>query len=528
MDLGHPGAGRGNSPGLRGPGVRRHIAPRDSEAGHSEPEDKHSKLGGSEAGHSEPGADPRTVSRGWSVLVLLSAAQFMVVLDMTVVNVALPSIGRALSIGPGGLQWVITTYLLFTGGLMLLGGRAADLVGRRRIFGVGLAIFTIASLTAGLATSSGALIAARGAQGLGAALLSPAALSIITAGYSGAQRGKALAAWGALGASGAAVGVLAGGLLTSALGWRSVFLINVPIGLVVGILAPRMTAPLAAAADQRGGRKLDLPGALLAVAALAAVILALAGTTTAGWGSARTVVLLSVGAALLAAFAAVERRAASPLVPLLIVRSRPLAAGTAVMLGATGVLVAAFYLNTLYLQDVLGESPLVTGAEFLPMVLAIGTAAHLAGRLLPRAGARWLAVTGLALMGGGGLLLAQATPAAGWAGGVLAGMLVIGLGVGLVFPAAMVAAMSNVVAGQEGLASGLMTTAHEVGAALGVAVFATVAAGAAAGLTAAAGVGAGYRHGFVVAAAVAGALAIVALLTVPSARPRPGMRLGPH
>ena len=280
--------------------------------------------------------------------------------------------------------------------------------------------------------------------------------------------------------------------------------------------------------DLRRSRKLDIPGALLAVAALAAVILALAGTSTAGWGSARTVILLAVGATLAATFTAVERRAASPLVPLHIVRSRPLAAGMAVMLGATGILVAAFYLNTLYLQDVLGASALVTGAEFLPMVVAIGAAAHLAGQLLPRAGACWIAAAGLALMGGGGLVLAQATPAAGWAGGVLAGMVVIGLGVGLVFPAAMVAAMSNVVTGQEGLASGLMSTAHEVGAALGVAVFATVAAGAAAGLTAAAGISAGYRHGFVVAAAVAGALAIVALLTVPSARPRPGVRLGPH
>jgi EmrB/QacA subfamily drug resistance transporter len=478
-------------------------------------------------GIAAPGASARE-RRPWSVLFLLCAAQFMVILDITVVNIALPSIGRALHFATADLQWVVTTYLLFTGGLMLLGGRASDVLGRRRMFLAGLAVFTAASLASGLAPSAAALLAARGAQGLGAALLSPAALSIITATYTGRQRTAALTAWGALGSGGAAVGVLAGGLLTSGFGWRSVFLINVPVGVATGILSLRaVPAAAAAAGRERGrGRNLDLPGGLLVVAGLGVLVFALAGTGTHGWGSARTIVLLIVAAGLLAAFAAAERLAPRPLLPPSTWRSQPLVAGMAVMLGATGILVGAFFLNTLYLQDVLGASALTAGAEFLPMVLAIGLAAGLAAHLLPRAGARVLAVTGLAIMAGGGLLLAAATAGAGYVTGVLPGLLVLGLGIGLVFPAATVSAMTNVSAGQEGLASGMMTTAHEVGAALGVAVFAAVAAGnqAAAG----AGLAAGYRHGFTVAAVVAAGLAIIALLAVPAARPAPGVRFGPH
>jgi EmrB/QacA subfamily drug resistance transporter len=476
-------------------------------------------------GIAAPGASARE-RRTWSVLFLLCAAQFMVILDITVVNVALPSIGRALHFATADLQWVVTTYLLFTGGLMLLGGRASDVLGRRRTFLAGLTVFTGASLASGLAPSAAALLAARGGQGLGAALLSPAALSIITATYTGRQRTAALTAWGALGSGGAAVGVLAGGLLTSGFGWRSVFLINVPVGVATGILSLRAVPSAATAAGRERGRNLDLPGGLLVVAGLGVLVFALAGTGTHGWGSARTIVLLILAAGLLAAFAAAERLAPRPLLPPQTWRSQPLVAGMAVMLGATGILVGAFFLNTLYLQDVLGASALTAGAEFLPMVLAIGLAAGLAAHLLPRAGARVLAVTGLAIMAGGGLLLAAATAGAGYVTGVLPGLLVLGLGIGLVFPAATVSAMANVSAGQEGLASGMMTTAHEVGAALGVAVFAAVAAGSQAAVGA--GLAAGYRHGFTVAAVVAAGLAIIALLAVPAARPAPGVRFGPH
>jgi len=278
-----------------------------------------------EAEH-DPARHPAPSQRWpWSVLVLLSVAQFMVILDATVVNVALPSIGRALHLAPGDLQWVVTAYVLFSGGLVLLGGRAADVVGRRATFLAGLAVFTAASLASGLAPSAGALIAARAGQGLGAALLTPAALSIIVVTYSGTQRAAALSTWGALGGGGAAAGVLAGGILTSWLGWRSVFLVNVPVGMVAGLLSLRLVPSAGARAPIR--RELDLPGALLVVAGLVTAVYALAGTPEHGWASGRTLGLLAVSFGLLAAFTVVERGARRPLLPPGTWRTRSLAAG---------------------------------------------------------------------------------------------------------------------------------------------------------------------------------------------------------
>src|SRR5215831_15488983 len=248
---------------------------------------------------------PPPPRRPWSVLILLSVAQFMVILDATVVNVALPSIGRSLHVTASDLQWVVTAYVLLSGGLVLLGGRAADVVGRRRMFLVGLSVFAAASLASGLAPAAGALFAARAGQGLGAALLTPAALSIIMTTYSGAQRATALSVWGAIGGAGAGAGVLVGGMLTTWLGWRSVFLINIPVGVVAGLLSlhlvPRSGAPA------RIRRELDVPGAVLATAGLVTGVYALAGARAHGWGSARTLLLLAVAVALLAAFAVVER-----------------------------------------------------------------------------------------------------------------------------------------------------------------------------------------------------------------------------
>src|SRR5215475_2392851 len=460
--------------------------------------------------------------RPWSVLVLLSVAQFMVILDATVVNVALPSIGRALHFAPGDLPWVVTAYVLFSGGLVLLGGRASDVVGRRATLLAGLAVFTAASLASGLAPSAGALIAARAGQGLGAALLTPAALSIIVATYSGAQRAAALSTWGALGGGGAAAGVMTGGILTSWLGWRSVFLVNVPVGVVAGLLSLRLVPPGARA---RIRRELDLPGALLVVAGLVALVYALAGTPEHGWGSGRTLLLLALSFGLLAAFTMVERGARRPLLPPRTWRTRSLAAGAAVMLGATGILVGTFFLNSLYLQDVMGASALRAGLEFLPLVVVIGLGAHLTSRLLPRVGSRALAVAGLVLMGGGALLLSGAPAQAVYLTGLLPGLLVIGAGTGLVFPAASVTAMADVATDQAGLASGLMTAAHEIGAALGVAVFSAVATAQAA---AGGGFAAGYRHGFAVAAGVAAATALVAAVAIPAVRPAPGARVAVH
>ncbi len=466
---------------------------------------------------------PTPQRRPWSVLVLLSVAQFMVILDATVVNVALPSIGRVLHFAAGDLQWVVTAYVLFSGGLVLLGGRASDVAGRRATFLTGLAVFTAASLASGLAPSAGALIAARAGQGIGAALLTPAALSIITTTYSGAQRAAALSAWGAIGGGGAAAGVLAGGMLTTWLGWRSVFLVNVPVGVVGGLLSPRLVPPSRAAAKIH--RELDLPGALLVVAGLVTGVYALAGTPEHGWGSSRTLLLLAASFGLLAAFAAVERSVRRPLLPPPTWRSRSLVAGASVMLGATGILVGTFFLNSLYLQDVAGASALRVGLEFLPLVAVIGVGAHLTSRLLPRVGSRVLAVAGLVLMGAGALLLSRVSAEAGYLTGLLPGLLVIGAGTGLVFPAASVTAMSDIAEDRAGLASGLMTAAHEIGAALGVAVFSAVATAQA---TVGGGFAAGYRHGFAVVAVVAAMLALVAALAVPSVRPTPGTSVAVH
>ena len=463
---------------------------------------------------------PDRERRPWLLMVVLSVAQFMVILDATVVNVALPSIARSLSFPAGGVQWVVTAYVLASGGLVLLGGRAADVAGRRRIFLAGLALFTTASLASGMAPAAGALIAARAGQGLGAALLTPAALAIITTSYAGAQRATALGVWGAIGGAGAAAGVLAGGILTTWLGWRSVFLVNVPVGVVAGLLSLHLVPRHR---PQRGGvRELDLPGAALAVAGLVTVAYTLAGAPASGWGSARTLLLLALALALLAGFAAVERSARRPLVPAPLWRARSLVAGVLVMFGATGILVGTFFLNSLYLQDVQRASPLRVGLEFLPLALVIGAGAHLASRLLPRAGSRALIVAGLVVMGAGALLLTGVSARSGYLTGFLPGLLVVGMGTGLVFPATAVTAMSDIADDRAGLASGLMTTAHEIGAALGVAVFSAVA------VAAGGGIAAGYRHGFMVAAAVAAVLAVVAAVAVPAVRPAAGARVAVH
>ena len=468
------------------------------------------------AAHGEPDQERRP----WSLMVLLSVAQFMVILDATVVNVALPSIARSLGFAAGDLQWVVTAYVLASGGLVLLGGRTADLAGRRRIFLAGLSVFTAASLASGLAPTAGALIAARAGQGLGAALLSPAALSILTASYAGAQRATALGVWGALGGAGAAVGVLAGGMLTTWLGWRSVFLVNVPVGVAAGLLSLRLVPRHQA---RRGfGRELDLPGAALAVAGLVTLCYALANAPAYGWGSARTLILLALALVLLTAFSLAERSVRRPLVPAALWRTRSLVAGVVVMLGATGLLVGTFFLNSLYLQQVQHASALRVGLDFLPLALVIGAGAHLASRLLPRAGSQVLIVAGLVLMGAGALLLTGVSARSGYLAGFLPGLLLVGMGIGLVFPATAVTTMSDIAEDRTGVASGLMTTAHEIGAALGVAVFSALA------VAASGGIAVGYRHGFTVAAAAAGGLAIVAALLSPAVRPAAGARTAVH
>jgi len=466
--------------------------------------------------HSSTQTDASPERLPWTTLILLGMAQFMVILDITVVNVALPSIADDLGFAGGDLQWVVTAYVLCTGGLLMLGGRATDLFGRRRVFLAGLTTFTGASLASGLAPSPEFLVAARALQGLGAALLTPGALAIVTTTYAGEQRTAALAAWSAIGSAGAAAGVVLGGVLTWGLGWEWVFFINVPVGLATGIGVLRIvpgTPPAAA------GRGLDVLGAVAAVAGLVVLLYAIEGAADHGLGSARTLALLLSSAALLAAFATVERHVREPIVPPRTWRNRPLIAGTAVILVATGLLVAVFFLNTLYLQNVLGWSALETGLAFLPLIVVIAAGAKAATRLVARIGPHALAAGGLVLVAAGAGLLALAPDVAGYGTDILPAFLLLGFGVGLVFPAGSIAAMTDVADDEAGLASGFVTTGHELGAAFGVAAVSAVAA---AGSTFVAG----YADGFVAVAAVALLVAAATPVAKPgrraSARAHPG------
>jgi EmrB/QacA subfamily drug resistance transporter len=475
-------------------------------------------------GHSASSPDQYAARQPWAILVLLSLAQFMVILDITVVNVALPSVGADLHFAAGDLQWVVTAYALVTGGLILLGGRMADLIGRKPIFLTGLLIFTGASLSSGLASSSEWLIASRAAQGLGAAMLSPAALSIITTYYSGSQRTAALSVWGAIGAGGAAAGVLFGGILTTWFGWESIFFINVPIGIAVAIAASHLVP---VSTGQRTLRGLDLPGAATVVAGLGLVVYAVAGTSTYGWGAGRTWGLLAIAAALLTSFVLIERRAERPLVPPSTWHLRSLVSSGTVLLGATGLLVGAFFINSLYLQTVLDASALEAGLAFLPLVIVIGIGAHLAPGLLSHAGARSVAVLGLLVAAAGNALLALAPDQAGYVTNLLPAFVLLGLGVGLTFVAVNVTGMSEVPAEQAGLASGLMNTAHELGAAVGAATFSAVVLGGA-GAATLAGFGADFGRGATVGALAAVALAVIAARVVPGFRPEVGARVAMH
>ena len=445
----------------------------------------------------------------WTTLILLGLAQFMVILDITVVNVALPSIGEDLAFAEGDLQWVITAYVLFTGGLLMLGGRATDLFGRRRVFLAGLVTFTAASLASGLASSPEALVASRAVQGVGAALLTPGALSIVTTTYTGGQRTAALAAWSGISSAGAAAGVVLGGVLTSGLGWEWVFFINVPVGVAtaLGVLRIVPAAPGTAA-----GRALDVMGAVTAVGGLVVLLYGIEGANEHGWGSARTLGLLLASAALLATFVGIERRVREPIVPPKTWGNRPLVSGMSLIFVVTAFMVAVFFLNTLYLQYVLGWSALETGLAFLPLVVVIAAGATAAGRLVARVGSRNLAAAGLLLAAAGAALLAVAPDVSTYATDVLPGLVVLGFGVGVVLPAASIAAMSDVTEETAGVASGLVTTGHELGAAFGVAAISAVA-------TAASTFVAGYTDGFVVVAAVAALMAVVALLVTPAVRP---------
>lgn len=480
--------------------------------------------------HPIPAADSRATSDEssatrwpWAVLILVSLAQFMVIIDATVVNIALPTIGKAFRFASAAdLQWVATAYVLVTGGLTLLGGRMTDLFERKRLFLIGLVLFTTASLATGLAPSAVLLVISRATQGLGAALLTPAALSIITTTYTGANRATALAVWGALGAAGAAAGVVLGGVLTSWFGWQWVFFINVPIGAVAAAVA---LVVLPASVASRGPlRDLDIAGAVVLIAGLAMLVFGLTSGANHGWASAQTLVSLIVSAALLVTFGLIERRVKQPIAPPFIWRIRSLISGNAVFLATSAVMGGVFFLSSLYLQRVLGLTAWQAGLGFLPLVVAVAGGSGLASRLVSHAGVRVVIVLGLVIEAGGALLLAQVPSDASYFANVVPGFLAIGIGLGFSFVASPLLVMADVGGDDAGLASGLMQTAHEIGISLGIASLSAVATAVAMQT----GLAAGYRESMVAAAVVAGLLAIVSLIVVPAVRASGGGGLGMH
>ena len=431
-----------------------------------------------------PTGDKPAAGRPWMIVALLCAAQFMLILDITVVNVALPSIQTGVGVALDNLHWVVTAYTLAFGGLVLLGGRSADLFGRRRVFLCGLAVFTGASLASALAGSTGVLVAARAAQGVGAAMVSPAALSLITTLFpAGAVRNRALSAWAAVAASGGAVGVLVGGVLTQTLGWRAIFYLNLPIGLLVA-LAALWLLPSARSAT---GRSLDVTGALLATGSLLALIYGLVEAGSAGWVSAQTLGLFAAAASGIAAFVVVDSRIRQPLIALAVFRRRPTVVAVALFIIGMGTVFSGFYYSSLYLQRVLGHSAIRTGLEFLPVAVAIVVAAHLGGHLISRWSAKAVVAIGLAIGAAGALLLSGLSAPGGYLTDILPGFLALGAGGGLAAAGVMVTAMSGVGQEDAGAVSGLTSAAHELSIALVLPVLSTIAA---------AGLGADARSGY--------------------------------
>jgi EmrB/QacA subfamily drug resistance transporter len=407
-------------------------------------------------------------------LLLLAMTQFVVVIDASIVNVALPSIGRGLHFAPTDLSWVVNAYTLTFGGFLLLGGRMADLLGRRRMFMLGLVLFSLASFAGGIAQSEGWLLAARAAQGLGAAIVSPAALSIITVTFAeGAERNRALGIWGAVVGAGGAAGVLLGGILTSGLNWRWVLFVNVPIGIAAAALAPRT---LIESRAEDGAGTFDLPGAVAVTAGLSLLVYAIVDAVNAGWGSAATLARIGGAVVLLAAFLVVERRGRHPLMPFSIFRLRTLRGADTVNLLIGMSLFSMFFFISLYLQNVLRYSPIKTGVSYLPLAVGIILSAGAASQLVTRIGFKPTLIAGLLLIAGG-LIWFSRVPAPGgsYLADVLGPSLLAGAGLGFSFVPVTIAAVTRTEPREAGLASGLNNTTLQIGGALGLAILATIA-----------------------------------------------------
>jgi EmrB/QacA subfamily drug resistance transporter len=472
------------------------------------------------------GAASHTAIRGkksGALLFVLLIAQLMVILDITAVNIALPSLASDLHLTGSDISWTITSYSLIFGSLLLFGGRAADLLGRRRMFLMGLGIFTASSFASALAGTAGALFAARAGQGLGAAMLSPAALAIIMTAFQGNQRAKALAAWGAVGGAGAAIGVLVGGLLTEFTDWRMIFYVNLPVSAALGIAALKI---IPADAKKPRWQGLDLRGALLATTSLAAIVYAITQAEGAGWTSTQTHVFGLGGLAGLAAFAALERRTDTPLLHVERLADRAVGGGLFLMLAAAGSIFGLFLLSSLYLQNVLGWGPLSTGLAFIPLAVAAGIGAHASGHIVSKHGVRSPLAGAFLVAAAGMTLLAHVGENGSYVRDVLPGMLVAGLGLGVAVVSVSIAILTGAREEETGMISGLNSTGHEIGGTVGIAIFSTIAAGsgAIAGPQAASGI----AQAFIAAGLLAAVASVVALAVLPRARHFvPKMRLNP-
>jgi EmrB/QacA subfamily drug resistance transporter len=475
------------------------------------------------ARHHGPRAAAPAGERGGVLLFVLLIAQLMVILDITAVNIALPSLARDLRIGGSDISWTITSYSLIFGSLLLFGGRAADLLGRRRMFLTGLGIFSASSFASATAASATALFAARAGQGLGASLLSPAALSIIMTAFQGPRRAKALAAWGAVGGAGAAIGVLVGGLLTELGDWRMIFYVNLPVAAALAVAVVRIVPADPQTPRRRG---LDLRGAALATTSLGAIVFAISQGESAGWTSAQTLLVGFGGVVGLALFAAVEHHTDAPLLRIERIADRAVGSGLVLMLAAAGSIFGLFLLSSLYLQNVLGMGPLATGLSFIPLALAAGLGAHAAGHIAHRHGVRGPLTAAFAIAAGGMTLLAHVGATGSYASDVLPGMLIAGFGLGIAVVSVSIAILTGARADEAGMISGLNSTGHEIGGTIGIAVFSSIAAGAGAlvGPQAADGI----AHAFTAAALLAGAASVIAFVALPAARQFvPKLRLNP-
>src|SRR3954469_20908301 len=449
----------------------------------------------------------------WAALTLIVVAQFMVVLDMSVVNVALSAIQTDLGFSESGLQWVITAYAIVFGGFLLLGGRLGDLYGRRRLFMIGLVVFAAGSALSGLAWSSGSLIAFRAVQGLGGALFAPAGLSLLMTTFTdGRDRNLAIGVWAAASGSGGAAGVLLGGVLTSYLRWPWIFLVNVPVGLAVLALTPRF---IGEAKRIDGARHFDIAGAVTVTSSLMIFVYSLTYATQHSWGSAVTLGLLAVSAALMAAFVTIERRASAPLMPLDIFRVRTLAAGNLITVILASIAFSSFFLLALYLQQVEHYSAAQTGVAFTAIALPIATLSNVVGPLVRRVGARPVLVLGLLLIVLSESLLMRLPVDVNYVTDLLPAFLLMGVGMALSWVPVTIASLAGVSPADAGIASGISNTARQVGGAVGLAVVSTIAA------TYGGGDAAAVTHGFHVALGALLGLSLVAVVvTAVFLRPR--------